>query len=116
MKANLLLYSISLFIMCQALVWFSTNLQFVNEYWKAKSLMVALILSLPLTTCAYFASRFGYAALDGSAWGVRFLGFGMSYIVFPVLTFALLGESFFTAKVLICTLLSVCIIAVQVFL
>lgn len=114
-KPGLLLYSVILFILCQALVWFSTNLQFVNEYWKSKSLVISLVLSLPLTACAYYASRYGYEALDNSAWGVRFLGFGMSYLVFPILTYFLLGESFLTAKVIICTLLSICILLVQIY-
>lgn len=113
-KGGLLLYSIALFILCHTLVWFSTNLQFVSDYWKSKSLLIALVISLPLTACAYYASRFGYDALD-SAWGVRFLGFGLSYLVFPILTYFLLGESFLTAKVIVCTLLSICILIVQIY-
>jgi hypothetical protein len=113
-KANLLMPALLLFVVTQALVWFSVNLQFVNGYWRAKSFLITMCLGIPTSLCAYYASQYGYAALNGSAWGVRFLGFGMSYVVFPILTFALLGESFFTAKVLICTLLSICILLVQV--
>ena len=116
MSANPLLSALGLFVITQTLVWFTVNLQFVNDYWKAKSFLITVILAVPTSACAYFASQQGYTALSESAWGVRFLGFGTSYIVFPVLTYALLGESFFTAKVLICTLLSVCILLVQVYL
>jgi len=115
-KASLLSQAVLLFIVTQTLVWFSVNLQFVSEYWKTKSFLITVGLAIPTSVCAYYASQYGYSALSESAWGVRFLGFGMSYIVFPVLTYALLGESFFTAKVLICTLLSVCILLVQVYL
>ena len=112
---KLLTIAVGLFILTQACVWFSVNLQFVSDYWKEKSFLITLALGIPTSVCAYYASQYGYAALNESAWAVRFLGFGMSYMVFPILTFALLGESFFTAKVLICTLLSICILLVQVF-
>ena len=70
--------------------------------------------SLPISLCAYYASRLGYSELGDSAWGVRFLAFGTSYLVFPVLTYILLGESMFTLKTGVCIFLSILIISIQI--
>ena len=72
-------------------------------------------LAIPTSLAAYYASRFTYAALDEQVWAVRFIGFGTSYLVFPLLTWWLLKESMFTPKTLICIMLSMLIIAIQVF-
>ena len=75
-----------------------------------------LCASVPISLCAYYASRLGYGELGDSAWGVRFLAFGTSYLVFPVLTYLMLGESMFTFKTMICVALSVIIISIQIWL
>ena len=111
-----LFYSAICFIMLHAMVWFSANLQFVGENWTTKSLWVALSLSIPITLCAYYGSRFGYGALSESAWGVRFFAFALSYFIFPFLTYYLLGESMFTIKTLLCVMLSFAILAIQIFM
>ena len=48
-------------------------------------------------------------------WGARFLGFSASWLVFPLLTWALMGESMFTTKTLVCMALSFAIMAVQIY-
>ena len=63
----------------------------------------------------YFGSKYLYSQLT-SVWSVRFIGFGLSYLVFPLMTWYLLGESMFTVKTILCIILSVCIILIQVFM
>lgn len=104
-----------LFTLMHILVWFSTNLQFVKGFESSKSLLIALALSLPITLCAFYATRTAYIAMSDSLWSVRFIGFGMSYLVFPILTWAVLGESMFTMKTLLCIFLSIIIVCIQVF-
>ena len=111
-----LIHGISLFLMVHIMVWCSTNLQFTKGSLSDKSLLIALCLSIPITICAYFGSRFTYEALNDSAWSVRFIGFGISYLVFPILTWCILNESMFTIKTLLCILLSVAIVCIQVFI
>lgn len=110
-----LLISALLFTVLHIFVWFSANLQFVKDMDQERSLFIALMLSIPITLCAYYATRVAYSALDGSLWSVRFIGFGISYLVFPILTWAVLGESMFTFKTLSCILLSFIIVYIQVF-
>jgi hypothetical protein len=110
-----LLYSALLFVVLHIFVWISTNLQFVNKIWQGRSLLVTLSLAIPLSLCGYWASRFGYAGLEDSAWNVRFIGFGTSYLVFPIMTWMLLNETMFTPKTLVCIGLSIIIVCLQIF-
>ena len=96
-------------------VWFSVNSQFVNDAWKEKSFFIMMLLAVPISVIGYWASRLGYHELNDSAWSVRFIGFGVSYLVFPVLTWMLLNESMFTAKTMVCIVLSIVIMCIQIF-
>jgi hypothetical protein len=107
---------ISLFALLHILVWFSANLQFVDGFESSKIIIVSLILSIPTTLCAFYASRATYIAMEESLWSVRFIAFGISYLVFPFLTWIFLNESMFTFKTIVCVLLSVLIVCIQVFL
>ena len=49
----------------------------------------------------------------GSAWSARFLFFGLSYLVFPVLAYVFLNESPWSTKTILSTALSVLIIVIQ---
>ncbi len=104
------------FAILHVLVWFSTNTQFISDYWKDKSLYISLACSIPISLLAYYGTRYAYSGLGESAWGSRFLAFGISYLVFPILTYAFLGESMFTMKTLLCVILSFAIISIQIFL
>ena len=75
-----------------------------------------LMLSIPTSIAAYYATKYGYSAFGGSVWSVRFFAFAMSYLIFPVLTWWLLGESMFTLKTMLCVMLSFVIIAIQVWM
>ena len=79
-----------------------------------KSLVYCLILSIPVSLLAFYGTKIGYNAL-GSAWSVRLAAFGLSYTVFPFMTYFFLRESPFEIKTLICIALSITIICVQTF-
>lgn len=110
-----LILGMFLFFLLHIIVWFSSNLQFMKDSISDKSLYIALCLSIPATLCAYFGTRMTYSALGESVWAVRFIGFGTSYLVFPLLTWWLLKESMFTPKTMICIALSLLIVCIQVF-
>ena len=107
--------AVFLFIITDIFVWFQLNSQFLNEWWKSRSLLLCTLLALPIAFGYYFAWSYAVAAF-GSWWSVRFIGFALTFMVFPVLTYCLLGESFLTSKTLICTLLAICILGVQAYL
>jgi len=111
-----LLYSILLFMGLHVLVWFVSNAQFISESWRDKSFYIMLVCSIPASLCAYYGTRFGYEAFNESVWAVRLSGFGISYFVFPILTYILLGESMFTLKTMTCVALSFLILAIQIWM
>ena len=110
-----LLYASALFTILHTLVWFAANTQFISDEWKSKSLQIAIMVAIPATLCSYYGARFAYDALNNSVWASRFLAFGISYLVFPTLTYLLLGESMFTIKTLACIFLSFLIIFIQIY-
>jgi len=98
----------------QILVWFMNNSQFAWEWWKDKPVITCLIYCFPASMLFWYGSKYSYAGL-GEAWGARLLGFGVSYLTFPILTYLILKESMFTPKTMACVLLSFCIIGIQIF-
>jgi hypothetical protein len=103
----------TLLILGQILVWFLNNSQFVWEWWKDKPIITVLIYSMPCGILFWYGTKYTYVGLGG-AWGSRLLGFGLSYITFPILTYVLLKENMFAPKTMICIFLSFCIVAVQI--
>ena len=107
--------AVSLFVTTHALVWLQLNAQFMNPWWKDHAVLLCAILALPVAFGYYFAWSYAVAAF-GDWWSVRFLQFSLTFMVFPVLTYYVLGESFFTSKTIICALLACCILGVQAYL
>jgi len=105
-----------LFVLLHIGVWFSTNTQLISDVWRERSFWIMLSLAIPTSLLAYYATKVGYTALNESVWSLRFIGFGTSYLVFPILTWVLLGESMFTLKTGICILLSLVIVIIQLWM
>ena len=102
-------------LVLQVLVWVSANGQFSEYFKNYNTLFLCMALALPVSVCGYYGSKFLYASSE-SVWSIRFISFGISYLVFPFMTWYLLGESMFTVKTLLCIFLSLCIILIQVFM
>lgn len=97
-------------------IWWATNTQLLEGYSYKKSLAYAVGLSIPISLFSFYATRVLYSAAHESLWAVRFIAFGVSYLVFPIMTWYFLGESMFTLKTLACIFLSIIIILIQIFL
>ena len=108
------LLGIFYFFAGQVLVWYQSNSQFVWEWWKDKPVLTALIYSIPISMFFWYGTKYIYASTS-ELWTARLLGFGMSYMTFPIMTYYYLNESMFTTKTLLCTALAAAIILIQVF-
>lgn len=95
--------------------WFAGNAQFVWDYWKDKALLATILFGTPAGMCFWYGTKFAYEHIE-SLWSVRFLAAALSYFIFPVLTWYFMGESMFTLKTVISTILAVSILAVQYYL
>lgn len=112
---SLALYlGIGLFFLGQILGWFQLNSQFLSDWWKDKPFLSAVILGVPTSVAFWYAWR-TITEATGSVWSARFIGSSTGLILFPILTWALLGESMFTFKTMICFSLAVLIILIQIF-
>ena len=105
---------IGIFTLGQILGWYQLNLQRMSEWWEDKPLMSAILIGIPTSVAFWYALKIVSDA-TGSVWSARFIGSCTGFVVFPVLTWFLLGESMFTTKTMICLGLSILIILIQIF-
>ena len=101
------------YMMGSSLVFFQHNLQFINDYFKDKSHFLILTLSIPISYLYLYSWTYFVNQNNGSVWSARFIFFGLSYFVYPVMSYVFMNETPFTVKTAICTLLSVMILVVQ---
>lgn len=108
----------SLITILHVIIWFSSNGQFIkgNEFFSKHGLAFAVCSGPVVAVLGYYGARLIYEAMSGSVWQIRFIGFGLSYLVFPVLTWYLLGEPMWTLKTGLCIALSFLIIFIQIYL
>ena len=70
----------------------------------------------PVTTLSFaYGTKLMYDNMD-SLWSIRFITFGIGYLVFIPLTWYFLGEEMFTAKNGISFLLCVALLLIQAFM
>tara|TARA_B100000900_G_scaffold404592_1_gene413146 strand:- start:580 stop:918 length:339 start_codon:yes stop_codon:yes gene_type:complete len=98
----------------QVLGWFQLNAQYLSKWWGDKPWTAAFLLGVPTSVAFWYAWKL-VVDHTGSAWTARFIGSSAGLIVFPILTWWLLGESMFTPKTMICLGLAVIIMLVQLF-
>jgi hypothetical protein len=108
-------FGILFFLLAHISGFFQLNLRFINPDLESKALYLACVCSIPITLLFYYGWGMTMEASSNSAWTSRFVSFGVSYLVFPVLTAVFLGENFFNTKTIICVVLSMLILYIQLF-
>ena len=103
-----------MFAIAQTAVWFQLYSQYLWEWGSDKPFAAAIVFGIPASMFFWYGTRIAVDATN-EAWVSRMLGFGMSYLTFPVLTWWLLNESMLTTKTMICVFLSFIIVGVQLF-
>ena len=105
---------ILLFIVGQIFGWYQLNLQKMYDWWSDKPLLSAILVGVPTSVLFWYGWKHISEATN-SVWTARFIGSSAGFVVFPILTWFVLGESMFTAKTMICLGLSILIILIQIF-
>tara|TARA_Y100001937_G_scaffold113184_1_gene161576 strand:- start:145 stop:489 length:345 start_codon:yes stop_codon:yes gene_type:complete len=104
--------SIVLFIVGNILVWYQLNSQLVWDWAKGnKSMWIMSLLGIPISLLFWLCTKWGYLGF-GNLWAVRWLAFGSSMLVFPLMTYFYLGETI-TLKTLISIILAIIIMLLQ---
>jgi len=93
-------------------VFFQHNLQFISDWWKERPITTVLIFSFPIGIF-YLKSWTFFVKYYQSVWSARFLFFGLSYMIFPVLTYVFLNETPFTLKNILSVAFAFTIILIQ---
>jgi len=106
---NKLLLALSVSLIGQIIAWFHMQGQFRWEW--AKSFWWIVLGGIPISFAFYYSTRLYYEHFN-YYWAVRPIGFGLTTIVFGIMTWLFLGEVPNT-KTLICIVLSVVIILIQ---
>jgi hypothetical protein len=113
-KTSLIFFGSLMLLLGQIFAWFFNNSQFVWKWWSDKPVITTLIWAWPVSLAFWWGSKWSYEAL-GTVWASRLLAFGLSYISFPILTWMLMGESAFTPKNIVSSLLAFTLVTIQIF-
>ena len=68
-------------------------------------------VKFPISIMFWYATKFGYEGFT-TLWQVRLLGFAVSMLVFPIMTWLYLGETI-TIKIGVSILLAIIIVVLQ---
>ena len=106
--------AILVFVVGHICAWYAFNSQFAWDWAKTNSWLPPLLFTLPMGLAFSYGTRL---AVDASRelWAARLLGFGASYLCFPLMTWYYMSESMFTTKTMVCIVLAFLIMAVQLF-
>jgi hypothetical protein len=102
------------FTIGNVLAWFQYNSQFVWPWWRDKPVITNLIFAIPMGLCFWYAVR-QVVNTTGLLWTSKLVGFGVSNVIFAILTYFFMKESMLTPKTMICLVLSMAIIGIQIF-
>ena len=104
--------SILAFIIGNILIWYQLNSQLVWDWAKGnKSMWIMSLLGIPISLLMWLCTKWGYLGF-GNLWAVRWLAFGSSMLVSPLMTYFYLGEVI-TFKTLISIILALIIMILQ---
>lgn len=98
----------------QLLGWFQLNAQSISEWWSDKAFISSVVFGVPTSMLFWYGWKFVTEYMQ-SAWSARFIASSAGLIVFPILTWAFLGETMMTPKTLVCLALAVVILFIQLY-
>jgi hypothetical protein len=104
-------YGIILFILAQVLAWFQSNSGVIGEPFKSNYVYIALLFGPIVSLLFAHATVMLYEHME--LWSIRFVTFGIGYLIFIPLTWNFLGEEVFTFKNIISFFLCVLLISIQ---
>jgi len=99
-------------MVAQVAAWFQSNAGILGGKLQENYILLALMLGPIVSVMFAIATKMLYTEIE-SLWSVRFLTFGIGYLVFIPLTWYFLGEQMLTAKNIISFILCLTLIIVQ---
>ena len=106
-----IVYGALLFVIAQILAWFQSNSGILGEPFKSNYVWIALLFGPIVSLLFSTATIYLYEHME--LWSIRFLTFGIGYLVFIPLTWYFLGEEILTLKNIISFCLCVLLMSIQ---
>ena len=104
--------TIGIFLLNNILIWYQLNSQLVWDWAKGtKSMWIMSLMGIPISLLFWLCTKWGYMGF-GNLWAVRWLAFGSSMLVFPIMTYLYLGEVI-TLKTIVTIVLAIIIMLLQ---
>jgi hypothetical protein len=91
------LIATAIFLVGQLAAWFQSNAGIIGGKLEEHYILIAIILGPIVSVSFAIATRMMYSETE-SLWAIRFLTFGIGYLIFIPLTWYFLGEEFLTLK------------------
>lgn len=112
-KTMLIIASLIVFFVAQAIAWIQINGQFISPWIKEHPLLMSL-LGVPISYLLMLATNYAYVGLDNRIWPGRLLAFAVGILVFTLFTALFLKEGI-TIKTAISLGLAAALILLQLF-
>lgn len=112
-KTVLIIASLIVFFVAQAIAWIQINGQFISPWIKEHPLLMSL-LGVPISYLLMLATNYAYVGLDNRIWPGRLLAFAVGILVFTLFTALFLKEGI-TIKTAISLGLAAALILLQLF-
>jgi len=109
------IFATLLFAIAQVLAWFQSNSGIIGGWMEQHYIEIAIVLGPVVSLLMAYATK---SMFEGgiTLWSIRFLTFGIGYLVFIPLTWYFLGEEVLTLKNILSFVLCVALISIQFFL
>jgi len=107
-----LVIGMSLFFVTHIFIWFQINGQFIWKWFSDNPMLLAL-LGAPVSYLLILSTKYMVAGFGGLLWPGRLVGFALGMIVFAILTWLMLGESF-SSKTIVSLILAIALVAIQI--
>ena len=114
MNYKLLALYFVIIVTAQIIAWYQSN-SLLLWSWLKDNYIPVVVCTSPFVGLGFaYGTKIGHDAL-GSLWAVRFSAFAIGYLVFIFLAWYHLGETAFTAKNIVTSLLCFSLLGVQIF-
>ena len=85
-----ILFCILILFFVQIVVWFQLNAQVRWDWFKDNYWLMSLV-GVPISYALMYSTKYGYTGF-GELWPIRLMGFAVGMVIFPIITYMVLGE------------------------
>ena len=109
------IFATIIFSIAQVLAWFQSNSGIIGGWMEEHYIQIAIVFGPIVSVLMAYATKSMFE--EGiTLWSIRFLTFGIGYLVFIPLTWYFLGEEVLSLKNVISFMLCLALISTQFFL